>query len=286
METVEAVGGIREHVVPRGIGLLRALVHSNLLVAMAATGVAVTTLGVLSLPVDPIPLAFVFVATLFGYTVNRFTDRAADAQNVPDRAAFVEAYGEPLLGIAGLGYLGGIAVTAAWWPSILPVALVPGIATALYATDAKRVFLVKNGLVGLTWACIPLGLGLYYGRPADPGILSMAAVIGALIGIAAVVFDIKDIAGDRAVGTRTLPVVVGPRSTRRLAAAATVCVIPLILIPAAIVSWRFLALLAYPAYLLAYLPFASTGRGALFYGLVVDGEHVAVGVLVALLWLA
>jgi hypothetical protein len=47
-----------------------------------------------------------------------------------------------------------------------------------------------------------------------------------------------------------------------------------------VVSRRFLVLLGFLAYVAAYTPFATEDRGPLFYGFVIDGEHIFLTLLV------
>lgn len=267
--------------------LSRVAVHSNLVIAGSAVGVAATTVILADLPSDPIPFLFVFVAAWVTYTANRFTDRREDQQNVPDRTQFMRRYGCVLVTVSGGAYLILLVIVAATIPRMLPVAILPIVGIAIYATWwAKRVFLVKNSLVGLVWAMIPIGFGLLYGEFASWRVLALAGVICWQITIAAALFDIKDIRGDRVVGSLTLPVLVGPAWTRRFALGGGLLLAVPIVWAAAAIDPRFLVLGGYVVHIIAVVPFASVERGSLFYGLVIDGEHmmiaaiaIAVGVL-------
>ncbi len=262
------------------------LVHSNLLIAFAATGVAVTTIAVAELPFEALPVLFVLGATWFAYTVNRFTDRKEDQRNLPERTAFIDRYGYSLFAITAIVYVCLLGIVAWWEPRMLPVAILPALAIGLYATGMMaRFFLIKNGFVGAVWAAIPLGLASYYHVLRTPEILLIASFIFVLISVAAALFDIKDIAGDRAVGCRTLPILVGPRRTRQLALGVIIMLVPVIGMATIMVSFRFVVFGLYVVYFLLAIPFASPDRGPLYYGLVIDGEHVLVGAVAMLLWI-
>ena len=262
------------------------LVHANLIVATAALGVGLTSAAVVRLPVEPLPLGFVFLATWFGYTANRFTDRVEDQTNLPDRARFIDRYGRPLLGIAAVGYLGALVLVVRWEPWMVPLALIPVVVVGIYATPAAtRYFAVKNGLVGLVWAAIPIGLGVYYGALSTPTLWIVGLAIFLLISAAAGVFDIKDIEGDRAVGSLTVPVLVGPNRTKQLAVLGVVLVLPLSLWGASVYDDRLLILLVYVGYLTLVIPFASVDRGPIYFGMVIDGEHILVAAVASLVWL-
>jgi 4-hydroxybenzoate polyprenyltransferase len=266
----------------------RFLVHSNLFISLAAASVVVTTTALADLPFDPLPFFIVFAAAMFVYTINRFTDLEEDRENVPGRAAFVERAGLVWLAL-GVGlYLGAIGV-AVWLE--LPGAgylLLPAVVAGLYTLGVKRVFLVKNLFVGFAWAVIPLGVGVYYEQLLTREVLFLAVYVGIMITIAAAIFDIKDIEGDRNEGIATIPTAFGPRWTRIVAQLANGLVAAgvVTLVAVGVLDARFLVLLAFHAYVGCYIPFASRDRGPLFYGGVVDGEHVFLAALVlALEWL-
>ncbi|WP_394348188.1 UbiA family prenyltransferase [Salinadaptatus halalkaliphilus] len=262
------------------------MVHSNLVISLATTSVAVTTMILAGLPLEAIPLFIVFAATMFVYTVNRFTDLDEDEQNVPRRAAFAKRYGAGWLAV-GVGlYLGAIvAAVALGLPGAVYLGLPLVVALAYSYGGIKRVFLVKNCFVGGAWAGIPLGVGYYYGQLLALEILFLAGYVFAMITIAAVIFDIKDIEGDREAGVSTVPNVFGPRVTRigSLVATATVAIAVVIVVFETALAQAFLVVLAMNGYVTAYTPFARADRGPLFYGFVVDGEHVFLAALVCLL---
>ncbi|WP_238386796.1 UbiA family prenyltransferase [Natrialba swarupiae] len=262
--------------------VLRTLVHTNVFISLATVSVAITTVSLTDLPFDPFPLFIVFAATMFVYSINRITDLEEDERNVPARASFTKRYGRLWLAVGSVLYVGAIAVAVVLGISGAVYLLLPAAVAVAYSVGIKRVFLVKNCFVGFAWAVIPLGVGYYYGQLPSVEILFLAGYVGVMITIAAVVFDVKDIAGDRAEGIATVPNTVGPRRTRLLSAAATVVVAAavLALVAASVLSSRYLVVLAMNGYVLCYVPFATPDRGPLFYGFVVDGEHVFLAAVV------
>lgn len=260
-------------------------IHSNIFIALAATSVAVSTILLVGQPLDPIPLFIVFAATLFVYSINRLTDIEEDAKNVPHRAAFTNVYGRKIF-LVGIGlYLIAIIIGIGYQLPMVEFLVVPvlfGFTYSMYRL--KRLLLVKNMLVGIGWGVIPLGVGVYYDVLWSIEIFVMAGFIAVMLTIAAALFDIKDIAGDRASGIRTGPVVYGSQLTRQAAAVSTVCVGLFILLALflGLIPTKFILLLGHVGYLLASIPFASTGRSALFYGGVIDGEHIFLACLIAI----
>lgn len=269
--------------------ILRLLVHSNLFISLATMSVLVTTVFLADLPLEFLPVFIVFAATLFVYTVNRFTDLEEDETNVPERAAFTRRYGWVLL-VLGVGlYIAAIVVAIMLGLEGAIYLLLPLVVALLYSVGGvKQLFLVKNLVVGFAWGAIPLGAGYYYSQHWTLEILVITAYVTAMITIAAVIFDIKDIKGDREEGIATVPNKLGPAATRYYSQVANVVVAVAVvaLVVATPLSTSFYSLLAMNAYVACYIPFATPERGPLYYGFVVDGEHVFLAaVIVTLEWL-
>jgi 4-hydroxybenzoate polyprenyltransferase len=266
-----------------------AFVHSNLLISLSATGVAVSTTVLAGLSLAPLPLAIVFAVTLFVYSFNRLADRSEDARNLPGRAAFVRRYGRGLLAVGAVLYLAAFAVALYRGVTAAPALALPAVVAVLYSVvGLKRVLLVKNLLVGLSWGLIPLGVGVYYDVLWTVDILFMFAFVTAVLTIAAAVFDIKDIEGDRAEGIQTVPVVLGVDRTRHLAAAASLAVGLVVagLLVSGVLDAIYAVLLGFVAYVAGYSLLARRDRTPLFYGFVIDIEHVLLAlVLLAVAWI-
>jgi 4-hydroxybenzoate polyprenyltransferase len=260
------------------------LVHSNLFISLSATSVAFTTVVLADLRPDPVPLFIVFAATLFVYSFNRITDIAEDEENVPSRARFTRRYGRALFALGVVLYVVAVGVAFVYSLPGAPFVALPVVVGVVYSVGrAKRFLLVKNLIVGFAWGAIPLGVGVYYGVLFDPVVVFLAFFFTVTLTVAAALFDIKDIEGDREEGIRTVPNVYGPRATRRGSLAVFVSLVPLVVVAASVLSRDLLVLLVYLGYTVGYTPFATTDRGAVFYGFVIDGEHVflAATVLVA-----
>ncbi|SEV85739.1 UbiA family prenyltransferase [Natrinema salifodinae] len=269
--------------------VLRFLIHSNLFISLATVSVAVTTIRLANLPLEPLPLFIVFAATMFVYTVNRFTDIEEDEQNVPRRAAFTRRYGRYWLTAGVALYVAAIGAAIALGLPGVAYLLLPLAVVLLYSVGGvKQFFLVKNLVVGLAWGAIPLGVGYYYAQLRTLEVLFLFVYVTAMITIAAVIFDVKDIEGDRAEGIPTVPNLFGPEWTRVGSLIATVAVAAAVvtLVATGALPWEYLVVLAMNAYVCAYIPFATPDRGPLYYGFVVDGEHVFLAAVVLTLeWL-
>ena len=263
----------------RGLALL---VHSNVFIALAATGVAVSTMLLVGVPLEAVPLFIVFAATLFVYSLDRVTDLEGDQQDAPRRTAYLRRFGTLWLAAGVVLYLAAIGLAVALGLPRAEFLVLPLVAALLYSVfRLKRVLLVKNLLVGGAWGVIPLGVGVYYGVLWTVEILFLAGFFTVMLAVAAAVFDVRDRSSDRAEGVRTFPLVVGPRATRRGAVGVTLAAGAVVVaaVASGVLPTQFLLLLAFLGYVLAYLPFATPDRGSLFYGFVVDGEHVFLAAL-------
>ena len=265
--------------------VLYALVHSNLFIAVAATSWVGITVILVGLPFDPLPLAIVFAVTLFVYSFNRFTDIDEDEYNLPGRVAFTRRYGRFLLAVGTLAYAATVVVAIVLDVPRAEFLAAPLVVAVCYSVvGLKRLLLVKNLLVGVSWGAIPLGTGIYYGVAAELEIIFLAGYVTAMLTVAAVVFDVKDIEGDRLEGIRTIPQVVGVRATRFGAVACSAILAGVVLgaVASGLLPGRYLTLLAFNAYVCGYSWVASVDAGPLFYGFVVDGEHLFLALVVVL----
>lgn len=272
-------------------GILLTLVHANVLISLSATSVAISTILLAGADLEILPLFIVFAVTMFVYSFNRLTDLEADQLNVPERASFIQRYGCVLFALGVVLYGGAIVLAVVRGIRGAPALLIPATVAVLYSViGLQRVLLVKNLLVGLSWGLIPLGVGVYYDILWTTDVIFLSIFVTLMLTIAAAVFDIKDIRGDRAAGIRSVPVVLGVVRTRHGAVGASVLLGlgVIALVGVSVLEPRYLVLAPFTLYVAGYSMLARRDRSTLFYGAVIDGEHillaVAVLVLDALLW--
>ena len=235
-------------------------------------------------PVTVTPIYIAFSIFFFIYTLNRFTDREEDRVNVPRRAAFIDRYGSVLLPLSIVLYGGGIILAYAQNMMAVVFTLLPVILSVIYSVGrAKRILLGKNIIAGLGWGQIPLMVGAYtssFGTSA----VALSVYFTVLWTVNTVVFDIKDIEGDRKEGISTIPSKFGLEFTRwstqavnALLAGAVAYSVLTNLLPA-----RFLVLLGLNLYVAGYIYIARKDYGEWFYGIVVDSEGLITAAVVAL----
>lgn len=147
-------------------------------------------------------------------------DRVGPLRLVGSKAAAATAVRAAALvsfSIAGLAGLTLVSLSRQWWWIAVGVVCVAG---AWFYTGGKRPY----GYAGLGEAAVfvffgPVAvLGTAVTQSGSPSALAIAAsvAVGMLTCAVLVANNLRDIAGDEAVGKRTLAVVLGPTDTRRL----------------------------------------------------------------------
>jgi geranylgeranylglycerol-phosphate geranylgeranyltransferase len=214
----------------------------NLLIA--AAGVAVGGFLALGRAALPAALLWAMGSALglgaAGNAANDVFDVEADKINQPLRPLAAGGLSRNgAMAIAGVA--GGLGLWAAWWVSATLFVL--GVA-ALAVMLAYSPWLKARGLLGNVTVAVVASLPLVYGAVAvgDWRAGVVPAVLAAFLHLAReVVKDLEDVAGDLAIGRRTLPIELGA-DAGFLAAAGTLSVfVPLAVIPWAVgwYGWRY-----------------------------------------------
>ncbi len=176
----------------------------------------------------------VLLMTFSVYSLDKITDSDEDAINMPERGSFLLGRKKLVLCIALTSY--ALSLILIYWntPSAVLIMLIPLIANAFYGTRIhpglprlKDIPVVKNFVVAISWALVTTLL------PAVniPG-MTNAAVASVLyfmitkVFINAILYDIRDVKGDMAMGVRTMPVLLGARNTTILLLAINCTLLP------------------------------------------------------------
>ena len=166
-------------------------------------------------------LAYFFV-TFSIYSFNKLTDTEEDSVNVPERADYIKntenvtkffsvfSYVIALL----LGYLEDILAAF-----ILLIPLVSGITYSVKILNdirVKDIFAIKNIFVALSWAVVAAFLPIICSQESFILILLVLYFLFIKTFINTVLFDVRDVEGDKKGGINTIPVVFGVPKTRSL----------------------------------------------------------------------
>lgn len=175
--------------------------------------------------------AVTLLATVGGYTINDYFDRAVDRINDPDRPIPRGAIApEEALAFAGVAFIVGSLLALVVLPS-LAVAIVAINVTALvaYTPLAKGRYGLGNLLISYLVGSVALFGGAAIGSVA-PVIVMGVLAFQMLFGLE-IIKDLEDVTGDVDEGLRTLPVVLGQRRAVGLTNLVLVLSIPLSLVP-------------------------------------------------------
>ena len=208
------------------------LARENLLLAIsmgAVTWVVQTMIGVAPEPVSPAIVALAFYAV---YTLDRAADAGADARTHPERARFSQRNARRMRATAAAAYALAVGLAAGRGGWSVAVALLPLGAVILYSfpilpkvvarrvgyARVKEVPVLKNVWVAVTLAATTalLPVTIAGGAPRWTPVAAMGAFLFGRWWINGLFFDLRDEAGDRANGLRTVPVMLGRARTLRL----------------------------------------------------------------------
>lgn len=208
------------------------LAYAQLVLAGAAA-VGTWMVQVLAeLPRDPAPSVAVLLVFFSIYTLDRVAaEPETDALNHPERERFARRHARKLLGLAGAAYAVALVLAVRGGRGRLLVLVLPLVAVVLYSfpfvprplarrlgfARLKEILVVKNGVMAGTFATtLTLAPLPQHGVRALRTLAALWGFLFVRFFINSVVFDLRDVHGDRLHGIRTLPVVLGCDRTRWL----------------------------------------------------------------------
>lgn len=193
---------------------------------IGGTGFFKTYVGYILLGEEPIMLTcmIVFLIAFSVYSLDKIADLDKDIINMPSRSSFISGR-KKLVILSSLGaYALALLLAIFSTPAAVPIILVPLIANAFYGTRLlsgvprlKDIPVMKNVVVASTWALITALIPALTTGP--PGALAIAMVFYFMFVktfIDTVLYDMRDVKGDRLNGVRTIPVMLGERKTTAL----------------------------------------------------------------------
>jgi len=279
--------------------LLVRLARWNLLLALAMAAATLTMQVLAGIAPEPAAPLVVFLTFFAVYGLDRAAEPDADDLTHPERARFSRVHARLLRGTALAAY--ALALPVAWTyagPRGAAAALLPLAAVLLYSfpllpapvarrvgfARLKEVLVVKNLVVAATLSATPTLLVLAGGAgPARAALLASGAFLFGRWWINTLTFDLRDEAGDRANGVRTVPVALGRARTFRLlhggnALLGAAALAAPLLLP---VGPRFALLAWSSAYAWVYLRAMEGGGDEHFLcDVVADGELLVLSALV------
>lgn len=287
----------------RAAGAARAglvlLARWNLLLALSTAASAWMVQHLAELPAGPLPATVAFLALYAVYSLDRAADLDADDRTHPERARFARRHAGRMRVSAAAAYVLALALAAGQGGWAVAAALLPLAAVLVYSFPflpraiarrtgfrrLKEVLGVKNVHVAATLAATPTLLVVAVaGPPASWGpVVAAGGFLFGRWGINVLLFDLRDEAGDRANGLRTIPVLLGPVRTLRLLQSANLLLAAGVLaVP--LLGWAsasFALLAASSVYAGVYLRRVAAGGDVHFLcDVVADSELLVLAALV------
>lgn len=224
---------------------------------LALNGLIVTMFSSLlyGLEMKPVILLAAFLATFSVYNLNKATDKAEDSINRPETAS----RGTPYFLIPSI-----IALVSCLWISAsigaqaLAVMVIPLLVAIAYSVKLSRsiprlkeIVGVKSILVALSWGFTGSLLPASFQPVGIEKVILTFIYISIQLLVNTILFDIRDMDGDRASGVMTLPIVLGLKMSRKL----------ITLVNSLLIPWLIYCLMR--GLFLKYIPALTFG---MFYG--------------------
>lgn len=195
--------------------LFNYLAYINVIISLGAMSLTYMTASLFSIHSDLFMYVISGLITFFVYSFNRFTDIKEDIINNPKRTYIIKKHGYLFL----FGALVSItlAIIFSYLHSFLTLILVslPALFVLIYSVKwlpkfisykrLKEIPIIKNILVSLGWSIIPFYVSIY-SNTFHLGMFYISIFIFLRIFIGVIMFDIRDIKGDKIYNIQTIPV--------------------------------------------------------------------------------
>lgn len=219
----------------------------------------------------------VFLISFSVYSLDKITDIDKDVVNVPQRRSFIHGRRGLILSTSLAAYGLAILLTLITTPKAVPIVLVPIIANAFYGMKLlpgvprlKEITMMKNLVVALIWALITTMMPVIAtGHPAGFDVVIVGYFMFVKTFVDTILYDVRDVEGDRVNRIGTVPVILGLRKTRALLVAVNITLICMLPFMYGDVRTLVSILIVYG---LAYTLYLMKKRDPLILDFLVEGE--------------
>jgi 4-hydroxybenzoate polyprenyltransferase len=204
------------------------LAYTNILLALGAALAAYASFILLQIPVDFVPILIIFLITFSIYSLNRIIEFEDDRINHPSRSDFTEEHMDWLIAFSLIAYIIAIIFSVLRNLETFLISLLPMIIMLLYSIKwtprtvrdkfgrLKDLLLIKNMAVSLTWAAMIFVIIFYTSSSITLSTLTVFLFLFIRFLINVIVFDVRDIKGDKIYNVTTIPVYLGLYKTKIL----------------------------------------------------------------------
>ena len=197
------------------------LTISSLFIAINAALLVCYSFLIYNINVDFSLLLAAFFLTFTVYNLNKLSDIKEDSINLPERARFISKNKKFITYVTIISYLAALSLSFLQNFLATFVILFPFCIGLIYSIKLsnfrlKDILAVKNIVVALPWAVMGTFLPLAVLYTVLTKIMLIFYFFFIRLFINTVLFDVRDIEGDRMSGVRTIPVVFGRQKTKTL----------------------------------------------------------------------
>jgi len=229
-----------------------------------------------------------FFVTFTVYGLNKLTDIEEDSINLPEMDGFIEKNKYYIIYTVITSYIAALSLSFLQNPWAILIILFPFCMGVLYSVKIlnfrlKDIIGIKNIVVALSWAVMEAFLPLAVLAKAPTQIMLIFCFVFIKLFIHSILFDVRDIEGDRMSGVRTIPVVFGREKTKNL----------LLILNSTLIPWLAISYLSgfFHQYLFVLIFAIAYGYGYILHfckgglkigkslDLLVDGEWIPVVIL-------
>ncbi|MHC1631846.1 MAG: UbiA family prenyltransferase [Methanotrichaceae archaeon] len=230
-----------------------------------------------------------FLITFSIYSLNKLTDLEEDAINMPERLSFLSDRRNIILFSALGAYLLSIMLIFVENLLAVPIVFVPLITNAVYSSKLlpgiprlKDIPVMKNVTVSVSWALVCVLLPAVQMTNASKMEIALVLYFMLIkVFINTVLYDIRDVKGDRETSVRTMPVLLGTKKTTAILLVLNSALLPLLAFADGEIRLLMSALIVY-GYI--YIIYFRERRNPLHLDFFVDGEWTLASVLLLLIF--
>jgi len=246
---------------------------------IGGTGFFKTLLGYAFLGMAPnmVMCSAVFLTSFGVYSLDKIADLDKDTTNMPERRGFLHGRKKLVTFYSLAAYVMSIALIFLDKPIAVILVLVPVIANVIYGTKLipglprlKDIPVMKNMIVAFSWALITIMLpALHLENALSQNVTIIFYFMMVKTFIDTVLYDVRDVKGDKESGVKTIPVLLGTKKTTAILLLANSTLIPCIAFAAPALRLLTAMLVVYGY---AYILYFRERRNPLALDFCVEGE--------------
>lgn len=254
-------------------------------ISVGISGFFATFVAYILLGISPnLQICFVvFLMSFSLYSLNKLTDLKEDSINMPERLNFLRGRRNLIKAYSIVAYFLGAFLAFLYSPPSVAILAFPLIANVFYGSKLlpflpriKDIPIMKNIVVSAAWA---ITTTLLPAAHTMDKVWTIAAVICFMLikgFINTVLYDIRDIIGDKENGIKTLPVLIGSEKTVLVLLTINAMLLPLLMLLESYARFLAAALLLYG---FIYMIYFGERKNPLAMDIFVDGEWMLAGLL-------